>query len=67
MAFHVLNRGVGRRTLFETDADYAAFLGIVRESLRTAPMRICAFCLMPNRWHLLLWPERDGQLPAFVQ
>jgi len=24
MVFHVLNRGVGRRTLFDKDADYAA-------------------------------------------
>jgi putative transposase len=67
MSFHVLNRGVGRRTLFEADKDYIAFLGIGHESLRTAPMRICAFCLMLNHWHLLLWPQRDGQLAAFVQ
>jgi putative transposase len=22
---------------------------------------------MPNHWHLLLWPERDGELAAFMQ
>ena len=22
---------------------------------------------MPNHWHFVLWPERDGDLPAFMQ
>lgn len=67
MLFHVLNRGVGRRTLFESDADYLALEKVLAETLRTRPMRICAYCLMPNHWHFVLWPERDGDLPAFMQ
>src|SRR5271157_1093245 len=23
--------------------------------------------LMPNHWHFVVWPERDGDLPAFMQ
>ena len=30
-------------------------------------MRICAYAVMPNHWHLLLWPECDGELAAFMQ
>jgi putative transposase len=30
-------------------------------------MRILAFCLMTNHWHLLLWPQNDGELAAFMQ
>ncbi len=30
-------------------------------------MRIIAYCLMPNPWHLLLWPEHDGDLSPFLQ
>jgi putative transposase len=67
MVFHVLNRGVGRRTLFEKDADYRAFERVIEETLRTRPMRICAYCLMPNHWHFILWPTSDGDLPAFMQ
>jgi hypothetical protein len=22
---------------------------------------------MPNHWHLLIWPESDGELAAFMQ
>jgi putative transposase len=67
MIFHVLNRGVGRRSLFEKDADYEAFERVADETLRTVPMRICAYSLMPNHWHFVVWPERDGELSAFMQ
>jgi hypothetical protein len=67
MVFHVLNRGVGRRTLFDKDADYLAFQRVMEETLRTRPMRICAYCLMPNHWHFILWPKNDGDLAAFMQ
>jgi len=67
MVFHVLNRGVGRRALFETDADYEAFERVLDETLRIRRLRICAYCLMPNHWHFVVWPERDGELAAFMQ
>jgi len=67
MVFHVLNRGVGRRTLFDKDADFLAFERVIEETLRTCPMRICAYCLLSNHWHFVVWPERDGQLQAFMQ
>lgn len=67
MAFHVLNRGVARMRVFDHDEDYAAFERVVAETLRIAPMRICAFCWMPNHWHFVLWPQRDGDLSKFMQ
>src|SRR5688500_10009805 len=65
--YHVLNRGVGRRRLFEKPADYAAFEALLEETLGLRPMRVVGYCLMPNHWHLVLWPEKDGQLGAFMQ
>ena len=67
MVFHVLNRGVARMQLFEKPADYQAFEGVLRECHDESPMRICAYSLMPNHWHLLLWPKRDGDLATFMQ
>jgi putative transposase len=67
MLFHVLNRAVGRRDLFEKDGDYLAFQRVLEETMRTRPMRVCAYCLMPNHWHFVLWPECDGDLPTFMQ
>ena len=67
IVFHVLNRGVVRMQLFEKAADYQAFEQVLRDTLDQSPMRICAYAVMPNHWHLLLWPECDGELAAFMQ
>ena len=32
-----------------------------------SPMRILAYCLMPNHWHLVLYPRADGDLAKFLQ
>ena len=53
--------------LFEKAADYQAFEQVLRDTLDQSPMRICAYAVMPNHWHLLLWPECDGELAAFMQ
>ncbi len=67
MVFHVLNRAIARVRIFENNGDYAAFEQTLAETLRQRPMRVCSYCLMPNHWHFLLWPERDGELAAFLQ
>lgn len=67
MVFHVFNRGVGRMQIFRTEEDYDAFRRVVEETLRVAPIRICAYCWMPNHWHFVLWPEHDGDLSRFMQ
>ena len=53
--------------LFEKAVDYQAFEQVLRDTLDQSPMRICAYAVMPNHWHLLLWPECDGELAAFMQ
>ncbi len=65
--FHVLNRGNERRTIFESEGDYLAFLRVLRETTEEVPLRILAWSLMPNHWHLLLWPREDGELGRFMQ
>jgi len=65
--FHVLNRGVGRMRLFGKDGDYAAFERVLAETLELRPMRLCAYCVMPNHRHMVLWPREDGDLAAFMQ
>jgi len=67
MVFHVLNRGVGRMRLFLKDPDIEAFERTIERTLESCPMRICAYCLMSNHWHLVVWPERDGDLGRFMQ
>ncbi len=67
MVFHVLNRANARARIFGKEADYVAFERVMRETLVKQPMRILGYLIMPNHWHLVLWPERDGDLGAFMQ
>lgn len=53
--------------LFNKSGDYNAFETIIAETQEKRPLRICGFCLMPSHWHFVVWPERDGQLAAFMQ
>lgn len=67
LIYHVLNRAAGRRTLFRKDDDYAAFERILAEMVQRYDARLLAYCLMPNHWHLALWPRRDGELSDSVR
>ncbi|MCZ6683857.1 MAG: transposase [Planctomycetota bacterium] len=66
LAYHVLNRAVGRSTLFKKDADYAAFEEVLLQAWDRFGTRIVSYCLMPNHWHLVLWPRADGELSKFM-
>ena len=30
-------------------------------------MRLLSYVIMPNHWHLVLWPEHEGALSSYVQ
>ena len=66
-AYHVINRGNGRSEVFHKDADYAAFLKLLAQASERLPMRLLAYCLMPNHFHLVLWPYEDGDLSRWMQ
>ena len=67
LAYHVLNRRIGRLPLFESPKDYTLFETILREAVEHRQVRIAAYCLMPNHWHLLLWPREDGELSEVMR
>lgn len=54
LVYHVLNRGNGRRPFLLKRGDFDAFERVLCEAKQRVPMRILAYCLMPNHWHLLL-------------
>ncbi len=67
MVYHALNRANFRSRLFKKEEHYRDFLILVEESLEFVPMRILAYCLMPNHWHMVLYPRADGDLSRFLQ
>jgi putative transposase len=66
LVYHVLNRANRRAALFAGADEYAAFLRTLAEAQQEHPMRLLAYCVMPNHWHLVVWPERDRELSRFV-
>lgn len=67
VVFHVLNRAVRRAQLFQSDEDYAAFLRAFLEAQDRIPLRLLAYCVMPNHFHLVVWPKAEGELSRFMQ
>ena len=67
MVFHCLNRAVARLTLFEKGADYEAFERVLEEAQQRVPLRILDYVLMPNHWHLVVWPQADTEVTEFLQ
>src|SRR5438445_2015681 len=65
--YHVINRGNGRAEVFHKDADFAAFARLLRAGLARSDIRLVRYCLMPNHFHLVLWPVNDDDLGAFMQ
>ncbi|MBI1913938.1 MAG: transposase, partial [Planctomycetes bacterium] len=55
------------RTVFHQDGDYAAFVKALADVCREVPLRPLAYCLMPNHFHLVLWPEGDTDLSRGMQ
>jgi putative transposase len=67
LVYHVLNRAVARLALFEKPADYAAFERVLAEAMEKHPTRLLGYIVMPNHWHLVIWPRKDGELTDFVR
>ena len=63
---HVLNRASARMTTFEKDGDYEAFERVLEEAVDRTRTRLLAYCVMPNHWHLIVWPRQDSKLSRFV-
>ena len=64
--FHVLNRANGRLPIFQCPDDFLAFERVLEEAVNRTGIRLLAYCVMGNHWHLVVWPEEDGQLSRFV-
>jgi putative transposase len=62
----VLNRANARMVIFQKRADYEAFGRLMADAGRRVRMPILAYCLMPNHFHMVLWPVADGDLSEYI-
>jgi len=64
--YHALNRGNARQPVFFKDADFEAFERIIAEALEKFPVDLIAYQWMNNHWHMVLSPQVDGGMSAFI-
>lgn len=65
--YHVLNRANARLPLFFKEVDYQLLEDILSDGVEKYDMRILSYCIMPNHFHLVLHPRKDGDLQKFMQ
>jgi putative transposase len=52
---------------FTKPTDYAAFEKVLRQAWERLGTRLLAYTVLPNHWHLVLWPREDGELSRSAQ
>lgn len=57
--YHVYNQGNNRQNIFFERDNYLYFLRLIRQSFITHTIDIVAYCLMPNHYHLLVYPKSE--------
>jgi putative transposase len=67
VVYHVINRSNGRVQIFSSAKEYAHFEELLLEGVKLIGMRILAYVIMPNHWHLVLHPKKDGDLSEFMR
>jgi putative transposase len=67
LIYHALNRANAGLAIFDEDGDYDAFDRVLTEAVARYNMRLLAYCLMPSHFHLVVWPEADGDLSRFMR
>lgn len=66
---HVMNRGIAKRTLFESELDIRTFLARLACSVRAGRIELHAFCVLTTHFHLLVRSpeERLSETMQLVQ
>lgn len=52
--YHVMNRGRRGEDVFKAKKDYSAFIDLLKELVEDYSVKIAAYCLMSNHYHLLV-------------
>jgi len=65
--YHMLNRGNGKQLVFHKQQDYQAFVDLIKEAKARYAVKIFAYCLMPNHFHLVVMPIQPEELSKWAQ
>jgi putative transposase len=66
ICYHAINRGNAHARVFHDDGDYQNFVNLLAGACERIAMRVLAYCLMPNHFHLVVQPWSDGDLSRWM-
>ncbi|MBO4242779.1 MAG: transposase [Clostridiales bacterium] len=58
--YHVIARGIGKMIIFENDYDYTKMIELLFKYSDECKVKIIAYCLMDNHFHLLIKDDFDA-------
>ena len=64
--YHMTARGISGQDIFEERADYIRYLHLLKRFGEETDVKICAYCLMGNHIHLLVYDKNDN-ISRFAQ
>ena len=64
--YHIITRGIGRQLIFEDPCDYQYYLWLLEKYSADTEVTVCAYCLMQNHVHLLLY-DRQKNIPLLMK
>ena len=65
--YHVSNRGNGKRNVFHKAEDFQTFANLLRLGKGLYSIKVLAYCLMPNHFHVVAWPSKAEDLSKWMQ
>ena len=65
--YHVINRGNDKQTVFHKRPDYEAFMDLMAMAKERCPLKLFAYCLMPNHFHFVVSAGNGETLSSWMQ
>ena len=65
--YHVFNRGISSGDIFFSKDNYYYCLRLLKTYTARYSIRVIAYCLMPNHYHLLLLQEGEQLISQYIQ
>jgi putative transposase len=65
--YHIINRGNRRESVFHDKDDYEKFMELLSIAKERYSIKIYAYCLMPNHFHLVIFTPKASALSQAMQ
>jgi len=62
-----MNRGNRKKRIFNDEDDFRLFTQLLGAATDRFAMRLLAYCVMPNHFHLVVWPSAGDAISAYMR